>query len=137
MVIVVKRKSYTEVIVKILSVVFFIGMIAIYYNHMSSKILSLEDEKVEKIEEEDPLVVKYRNDILNETEIALKLIKTTDIKSVVYNDNILSFICKVDTDLDALKIRYNNLLNLSYENGNIILNVDIKEVLEIKYNEES
>jgi hypothetical protein len=137
MVIVVKRGK-NKLVAKIIFVIFMAVMFFVYFLHMNEKFaeFNTQDDKKKFEAIENPLALKYENDIIEEVDKAIRLLDRKSLKEISVEGDILSFRCDINSDIDAIKIRYKDLLNLAYENSDIIISVDIKEVLEIKYNEE-
>lgn len=143
MIVAVKRKDPKKIIIKIISIVAVIIMFSMYYDHMSEEFSKQEMQaKNDKIEES--ISEKKRNQsktieklIFREVETAIDLIGQEYVQKVkVINQKIL-IVCDVNTDLEALKVRYGTMALIRSELQNIKIAIDLKYVIESKLNEEN
>ena len=73
--------------------------------------------------------------IFKEVETAVDLIGQEYIQDVKIVKNKILLVCDTSTDLDALKVRYGTLALIKNDLNNIKIVIDIKYIIESKYNE--
>lgn len=141
MVVTVKNNGSKNSFKKIISLVVVIAMFVAYYFHMSDefsdKEINTPSDNAQKIEKEDKLKEsrKIEKLIYREVETAVDLVGQEYIQSVkIIKDKIL-ITCDTATNLDPIKVRYGTLALIKNELNNIKVAIDIKYIVESKYNE--
>lgn len=130
MIVVVRRNNKRKVI-KLLSFVILIGIFSGYYFYInqksvqenntntSKKIQTQEKKKYNKIVEKN---------ILNEVEKIVDLIGQKYVQDVkIIEENIVVF-CLLETNTDALKVRYGSTVLIENTIDEIIVMIDIKDL---------
>jgi hypothetical protein len=138
MIVTVKNSGPKNYVMKIISVVALVAMFTAYYFHMSDEFSSdkgktnskqtIEDMKKEDSKEVERLIYK-------EVETAVELVGQEHIQDVKIVKNKILLVCDTDTNLDALKVRYGTLALIKNDLNNIKIVIDIKYIVESKYNE--
>ncbi|WP_375724832.1 hypothetical protein LXN10_05205 [Arcobacter sp. KX21116] len=138
MIVTVKNSGPKNYVMKIISVVALVAMFTAYYFHMSDEFSSdkgktnskqtIEDMKKEDSKEVERLIYK-------EVETAVELVGQEHIQDVKIVKNKILLVCDTDTNLDALKVRYGTLALIKNDLNNIKIVIDIKYIIESKYNE--
>lgn len=130
MIVVVRRNKKIKVI-KFLSFVILIGIFSGYYfyinkesvqennTNISKKIQTQEKKKYNKIVEKN---------ILNEVEKIVDLIGQKYVQDIkIIEENIVVF-CLLETNTDALKVRYGSTVLIENTIDEIIVMIDIKDL---------
>ncbi len=136
MIVTVKNSGPKNYVMKIISVVALVAMFTAYYFHMSDQFSSnnektnsnIEDTKKEDSKDVEKLIYK-------EVETAVELVGQEHIQDVKIVKNKILLVCDTDTNLDALKVRYGTLALIKNDLNNIKIVIDIKYIIESKYNE--
>jgi hypothetical protein len=138
MIVTVKNSGPKNYVMKIISVVALVAMFTAYYFHMSDQFSSnsgkanskqsVEDVKKENAKDLEKLIYK-------EVETAVDLVGQEHIQDVKIVKNKILLVCDTDTNLDALKVRYGTLALIKNDLNNIKIAIDIKYIIESKYNE--
>ena len=143
MIVAVKRKDTKKLVIKALSIVAVIIMFYMYYSHMSEEFIKQEQQsKNERIEQS--LSEKKRNKskkieklIFREVETAIELIGQEYVQRVKVVNRKILIVCDVNTDLEALKVRYGTMALIRSELQNIKIAIDLKYVIESKFENEN
>ncbi|WP_419771290.1 MAG: hypothetical protein ACNI3C_05745 [Candidatus Marinarcus sp.] len=140
MIVAVKRQSFKKLAIKVLSIAALIGMFTAYYFHMSGKFqedkieqptsLSVEQAKHEKRAKEIERI------IYKEAEVAVDLIDQEHIQNIRVVANKLYIVCDVNTNLDALMVRYGVMALVKNSVSDIKIAIDLKQIVESKYKNE-
>ncbi|RXJ82255.1 hypothetical protein [Arcobacter sp. F2176] len=138
MIVTVKNSGPKNYVMKIISVVALVAMFTAYYFHMSDEFSSnngklTSKQSVEDMKKEDSKEVEKL--IYKEVETAVELVGQEHIQDVKIVKNKILLVCDTDTNLDALKVRYGTLALIKNDLNNIKIAIDIKYIIESKYNE--
>ena len=140
MIVAVKRNRKQKLI-KFLSLVALIAMFGAYYYYTSKTFaeqqqVELEDKKAQKLEEEKQEKTKkdIERAILVEVEKAVDLVGQENIKHVKIVENKVVIVCEVNTNLDALLVRYGVMAFVKKTLNEIIIAVDIDFILKSRLN---
>lgn len=141
MIVAVKNSGPKKTLTRVISLIVVIAMFVAYYFHMSEEFSSNEEvikqEEVQNVEEnkaED--AKKIERLIFREVETAVDLVGQEYIQDVkIVKDKIL-ITCDTATNLDPIKVRYGTLALIKNNLNNIKVAIDIRYIVESKYNEE-
>jgi len=140
MIVAVKRNKKQKFI-KFISLLVLVAMFAGYYLYMSKEFeqkqkIEQETLKAEKIrvEEEKKYKKNLEMAILTEIEKAVDLIGQKYIQHVKIIENKVVIICSVNTNLDALKVRYGTMALIKKTLNEIIIAIDIEYIVESRLN---
>lgn len=138
--IVAVKNSGPKKIKKIISLLVVVAMFVAYYFHMSDE-FSAKDETVKQEvvkapeDNKDEEAKKIEHLIYKEVETAVDLVGQEYIQDVkIVKDKIL-ITCDTSTNLDPIKVRYGTLALIKNNLNNIKVAIDIKYIVESKYNE--
>ena len=140
MIVAVKRNKKQK-IVKFISLLALGCILGSYYYYTSKTFaeqqqVELEDKKAQKLEEEKQ--EKTKKDIeramLVEVEKAVDLVGQENIKHVKIIENKVVIVCDVNTNLDALLVRYGVMAFVKKTLNEIIIAVDIDFILKSRLN---
>jgi len=140
MIIIVQNKNKKRVIVKTISVIFLFAMFGFYYQHMSNKFKEQTEKLTTQLEMKNKIVkkansksIKLEKLIYNEAVLITKLINQKNIQSIqIVNDKLL-ITCDFGTNMEPVLIRYGVGAMLKSTDTNIKLALDIKIIVENKY----
>lgn len=141
MIVAVKRKNPKQLIIRAISIVAVIIMFYMYYTHMSEEFSNQEQQaKNEKIEESASETKRNKSKrierlIYKEVETAIDLIGQEYVQKVKVINRKILVVCDVNTDLEALKVRYGTMALIKSELQSIKIAIDLKYVIESKLNE--
>ncbi|RXJ87687.1 hypothetical protein [Arcobacter sp. CECT 8985] len=141
MIIAVKRTSKKRLIIKIISIFAVIAMFVAYYSHMSDKFTQdAKKEKLEKMSQSKSQLEKKRKSeiekiIYREVESAVDLVGQLNVRNVKIIGNRIVIVCDPDTNIDALVVRYGTMALVKRTIDDIKIAIDLKYVVESKYNE--
>jgi hypothetical protein len=138
MIVTVKNSGPKNYVMKIISALALIAMFTAYYFHMSNQFTENKQkveaqQNIEQMKKEDSKKVERL--IFKEVETAVDLIGQEHIQDVKIVRNKILLVCDTDTNLDALKVRYGTLALIKNDLNNIKIAIDIKYIIESKYNE--
>ena len=140
MIVAVKRNKKQK-IVKFISLLVFGCILGSYYYYTSKTFaeqqqVELEDKKAQNLEEENQEKTKkdIERAILVEVEKAVDLVGQENIKYVKIVENKVVIVCEVNTNLDALLVRYGVMAFVKKTLNEIIIAVDIDFILKSRLN---
>ena len=140
MILIVKGKSYKDIIRKVLAMTFLIVMFFFYYEHMSNRFMQenikLENElfvKNEIIKNNKKVKQKVSRIIYKEAEQIVDLIGQKHIQSIKIVKNRLIIICDYDTNIEPLFIRYGVMALVKSTPQNIKIAIELKFIVESRY----
>jgi hypothetical protein len=139
MIVTVKNSGPKNYVMKIISVLALVTMFTAYYFHMSDEFSSSQatgktsPQNIEEMKREDSKKVERL--IFKEVETAVDLIGQEYIQDVKIVKNKILLVCDTSANLDALKVRYGTLALIKNDLNNIKIVIDIKYIIESKYNE--
>ena len=140
MIVAVKNSGPKRVLTRVISLLVVIAMFVAYYFHMSeefsSKEETLKQEQVQNVEDDRAEEAKkIERLIFREVETAVDLVGQEYIQDVkIVKDKIL-ITCDTSTNLDPIKVRYGTLALIKNNLNNIKIAIDIRYIVESKYNE--
>lgn len=141
MIVAVKTNNRKKTLVKVISFTALIIMFIFYYFHMSEefakqqKIDDAKEVQLSKKNETNEKSRKLERIIYREIETAVDLIgqrKVIDLKII---SNKALIIVDLDTNLDALRVRYGTTALIKKDIKDIKIAIDLKYIIESKYNE--
>ncbi len=140
MIVTVKNSGPKNYVMKVISALALVTMFTAYYFHMSDEFSSAENnsnkmspQNIEEMKKEDSKKVERL--IFREVETAVDLIGQEYIQDVKIVKNKILLVCDTSANLDALKVRYGTLALIKNDLNNIKIVIDIKYIIESKYNE--
>lgn len=142
MIVAVKTNNKKRLLIKVIAFVSLITMFVAYYFYMGeefSKQQNLDNAKEVKISKKDEnneKSKKLERIVYREIETAVDLIgqrKVIDLKIV---SNRALIIVDPDTNLEALRVRYGSTALIKKDIKDIKIAIDLKYIIESKYNEE-
>jgi hypothetical protein len=140
MILIVKGKSYKNLIRKVIAMILLVTMFSFYYIHMSNKFqeekIKLENElllKNEIIENKKKLKTKVNRIVYNEAEQIVDLIGQKHIQSIKIKNDRLIIVCDWDTDIEPLFIRYGVMALVKSTPQNIKIAIELKFIVESRY----
>lgn len=140
MIVTVKNSGPKNYVMKIISALALVTMFTAYYFHMSDEFSSdknnsvkISPQNIEEMKKEDSKRVEKL--IFREVETAVDLIGQEYIQDVKIVKNKILLVCDTSAKLDALKVRYGTLALIKNDLNNIKIVIDIKYIIESKYNE--
>lgn len=140
MIVAVKTNSKKRALIKLFSIGAVIVMFSAYYFHMSDEYAKQEkfesQKKLEqlKLEEEKQKSKKLERIIYREIETAVDLIGQRKVIDVKLISNRALIVVDPDTNLDALKVRYGSAALIKKGLKDTKIAIDLKYVIESKYN---
>ncbi|WP_428024272.1 hypothetical protein [Arcobacter sp.] len=140
MIVTVKNSGPKNYVIKIISIVALVTMFTAYYFHMSDEFSSNEvslekisKQNIEEMKKEESKRVEKL--IFKEVETAVDLVGQEYIQDVKIVKNKILLVCDTSANLDALKVRYGTLALIKNDLNNVKIAIDIKYIIESKYNE--
>ncbi|MBU0925539.1 hypothetical protein KKG81_11675 [bacterium] len=140
MIVAVKRNKKQK-IVKIISLLILVCLFGGYYYYTGKAFeeqqqKELENKKTLKIEEDKQEKIKkdVEKAILVEIEKAVDLVGQENVKHVKIIENKVVLVCEVNTNLDALMVRYGVMAFVKKTLNEVIIAVDIDFILKSKLN---
>ncbi len=140
MLIIVQNQNNKRVLVKTIAVLSLFTMFWLYYQHMSSKFqeenMKLATELTTKKEIEKKLsskTVKLENLLYKEAVLITKLINQKNIQSIQIVKDKLLIICDFGTNMEPVMIRYGVNAMLKSTDTDIKIALDIRTIVENKY----
>ena len=143
MIVAVKRNK-KRYILKIISLLFLIGLGTAYYLHTTKKheeevkkelelkqALKLQQEEKEKKEKEKKDIEAV---ILTEIEKAVDLIGQENVQHVKIIDDKVIIICNPSTNLESLMVRYGAMALIKKTLNEIVVAVDINFIIKSRLN---
>jgi hypothetical protein len=140
MIVAVKRNKSRK-LVKFISLLVLISIFGGYYYYTGKTFeeqqkKDLAEKQALKIEEDKQ--VKYKKEIeraiLVEVEKAVDLIGQENIRHVKIIENKVVIVCELNTNLDALMVRYGVMAFIKKTLNEIVIAVDIDFILKSKLN---
>ena len=141
MIVTVKR-SKKQKIIKIISLIAVVSMFIGYYFYMEEEFKEkqkrdLEAQKIEKIEKEKKNMNRYlERFIYKEVEKVVDLIGQEHILYVKIIQKKIVIVCDLETNLEALMVRYGTMALIKKTITDIKIAIDLKYIIESKFNEE-
>ena len=128
------KKSRKNKVIKLLSILFVIGMFVAYYFYQSNKFQ--EQELQAKKELEAQKILQEQNDknaqiekyIILEIEKAVDLVGQENVTYVKIIENKAIIVCKRDVNLEALMVRYGTLALIKQTLNETIVALDLVQI---------
>ena len=140
MILIIKGKSYKNLIRKVIAGTLLLVMFSFYYIHMSNKFkeekTKLQNElmiKNEIIENKRKLKAKVNRLVYNEAEQIVDLIGQEHVQSIKIIKDRLVLVCDWDTDIEPLFIRYGVMALVKSTPQNIKIAIELKFIVESRY----
>ncbi|RLA83893.1 MAG: hypothetical protein DRG78_03025 [Epsilonproteobacteria bacterium] len=138
MIVVIKGKKEKQLIIKALSMLSLVFMFWLYYDHMSDKFKAQNDQLVSKLElkkekKKTDKTDKLEQTIYKEAVVIVNLLDQKHIQSIKIVKNRLFIICDFTTDIEPIMIRYGVNAMIKNSSKNIKLALDLKIIVENKY----
>ena len=140
MIVTVKR-SKKQKFIKLISLLALVGMFTGYYFYMEEEFKEkqkrdLEAKKIAKIEKEKKDMNRYlERFIYKEVEKTIDLIGEENIQFVKIIQKKIVIVCDLETNLDALKVRYGTMALIKKTINDIKIAIDLKYIIESKFND--
>ena len=140
MIVTVKR-SKKQKFIKLISLIAVIGMFIGYYFYMEEEFKEtqkkeLEAKKIAKVEQEKKEMNRYlERFIYKEVEKAIDLLGQENIQYVKIIQKKIVIVCDLDTNLEALVVRYGTMALIKNTVNDIKIAIDLKYIVESKFNE--
>lgn len=140
MIVAVKTNSKKRFLIKLISIGAVVIMLIAYYFHMSNEYAKREKIENEKklaqikLDEEKEKSNKLQRMVYREIETAVDLVGQRKVIEVKMVSNRALLVVDPDTNLDALKVRYGSAALIKKGLENIKIAIDLKYVIESKYN---
>lgn len=128
------KKSRKNKVIKLLSILFVIGMFIAYYFYQSNKFQEQElqakkELEAQKIQQEqndkNAQIEKY---IILEIEKAVDLVGQENVTYVKIIENKAIIVCKRDVNLEALMVRYGTLALIKQTLNETIVALDLVQI---------
>ena len=140
MILIIKGKTYKNMIRRVLSFSVLIGMFFLYYNHMSDEFQQLNQKLEQDLKDKTAaykkkfnLSKKIEKLIYKEAEKCVDLLGQEKIKSIkIVNDKLL-IICDWDTKTEPIYVRYGVLALVKSTPENVKIAIDLKFMVENRY----
>ena len=140
MILIVKGKSYKDIIRKVSAMTFLILMFFFYYEHMSEK-FQVENKKLENelfvkneiIKNNKKVKQKVLRIVYKEAEQIVDLIGQEHIQSIKIINDRLILVCDWDTNIEPLFIRYGVMALVKSTPQNIKIAIELKFIVESRY----
>jgi len=140
MIVAVKRNKKQKFF-KYLSLAFVIAMFAGYYFYMSAEFeakqkLELEQKKAMELkkEKDENMKKNFEKTLLSEIEKAVDLIGQENVKHVKIIEDKVVIVCELNTNLEALMVRYGTMALTKKTLNEIIIAIDVNYIVESKLN---
>ncbi|MGB3750711.1 MAG: hypothetical protein WA945_04035 [Arcobacteraceae bacterium] len=138
MIIIIKTRNKNQFLIKALSVLALLLMFWLYYGHMSEKFQEQNNALVTQLDE---TIVKKKIDksidlektIYKEAVVIVNLLEQKHIQSIKIVKDKLFLVCDFSTDIEPLLIRYGVAAMIKNSNQNIKIAIDLKTIVENKY----
>ena len=140
MIVAVKRPNYKKLLIKVISVVALVTMLAAYYFHMSEKFAQEEQAKADLAMEQklkQNRAATIENIIYNEAQTAVDLLSQEHVRTIKVIANKLYIVCDPETNLDALMVRYGVMALVKTTVKDTKIAIDLKKIIESKYKDEN
>lgn len=140
MIVAVKTNSKKRALIKFLSIGSVVIILFWYYSHMSEEYAKQEklenEKKLQQIElnEKKNRTNKLERVIYREIETAVDLIGQRKVIDVKLISSKALIVVDPDTNLEALKVRYGSAALIKKSLKDIKIAIDLKYVIESKYN---
>lgn len=141
MIVAVKRNKKQKLI-KLISILVAIAMFVAYFmylnqQHKDEAFKKLNIKKAKEIKEKKlkDIKIKYEKMILQESEKAVDLIGQKSVQLIKIVDNKIVIICDLNSNLDALMVRYGTMALVKRTIKETIVILDINYIIESKTNE--
>lgn len=137
MIVAVKRNNTKKLIVKLIAFAAVVALFTAYYFHMSGKFK--EEEKAQSAQAKQSQLQEQRAAeietlIFDEAQIAVELISQDKIRTVKVIGRKLYIAADPDASLDALMVRYGVMALVKTSVEDIKIAIDLKQIVESKYN---
>ncbi|MEA2050392.1 MAG: hypothetical protein U9O56_06665 [Campylobacterota bacterium] len=140
MIIIVKGKDYKRLLIKALSFISLFVMFYFYYQHMSDKFKTQNDQLVNKLNTSTEVKKQKKSKVFEdliykEASIIVDLVGQENVHSikVVKNKLLLLMVCDYDSNLEPLMIRYGVNAFIKSTSKDIKIAIDLKTIVENKY----
>jgi len=138
MIIIIKTRNKNQLLIKALSILALLLMFWLYYGHMSEKFQEQNNALATKL---DQTIVKKKIDksvnlektIYKEAVVIVNLLEQKHIQSIKIVKDKLYLVCDFNTDIEPLLIRYGVGAMIKNSNQNIKIAIDLKTIVENKY----
>ena len=139
MIVAVKTNNKKKMLIKVITFIALILMFISYYFYMSE-----EFAKEEKVDNAKEVQVNDKNEknkkleriVYREIETAVDLIGQRNVIDLKIISNKALIIVDLDTNLDALNVRYGSTALIKKDIKDIKIAIDLKYIIESKYNED-
>jgi len=139
MIVAVKNNNKKKFFTKLISTLVVVGMFVIYYNYMSGEFSKNDSDSANveavKVDEQEEKRSKLERLVYREVETAVDLIGQRNVQKVQLVSNRVLILADVDTNLDALRVRYGTMALIKKDIKDIKIAIDLKKVIESKLNE--
>ena len=138
MIVIIKGKDYKRVGIKLLSLLSLFVMFYFYYQHMSDKFRTQNDQLVNKLNitvetKKNNETIAYEKLIYKEAVVIVDLLEQINVQSVEVVKERLLVICDYNTNIEPLMIRYGVNALIKNTSKNIKIAIDLKTIVENKY----
>ncbi len=138
MIVIIKGKDYKRLLIKAFSFISLFVMFYFYYQHMSDKFKTQNDQLVNKLnisvdKKQISKTQKFEDIIYKEALVVVKLLEQRHIQSIEVVKNRLLIICDYNTNIEPLMIRYGVNALIKSTSKNIKIAIDLKTIVENKY----
>ena len=145
MIVAVKRKKNWKFIQILILIILVASSGAYYYKidkenkekirqeNLKKQALKLQEEEKEKAKKEAEK--EAERVVVSEVEKAVSLIGQENIKQIKLKDNKIVIVCEVNTNLDALSVRYGVMAFIKKTLNEVVIAIDIDFILKNRINE--
>jgi len=138
MIVIIKGKDYKRVGIKLLSLLSLFVMFYFYYQHMSDKFRTQNDQLVNKLNitvetKKNNETIAYEKLIYKEAVVIVDLLEQINVQSVEVVKERLLVVCDYNTNIEPLMIRYGVNALIKNTSKNIKIAIDLKTIVENKY----
>lgn len=145
MIVAVKRKKNWKFIQILILIILVASSGAYYYKidkenkekirqeNLKKQALKLQEEEKEKAKKEAEK--EAERVVISEVEKAVSLIGQENIKQIKLIDNKIVIVCEVNTNLDALSVRYGVMAFIKKTLNEVVIAIDIDFILKNRINE--
>lgn len=145
MIVAVKRKKNWKFIQILILIILVASSGAYYYKidkenkekirqeNLKKQALKLQEEEKEKAKKEAEK--EAERVVISEVEKAVSLIGQENIKQIKLIDNKIVIVCEVNTNLEALSVRYGVMAFIKKTLNEVVIAIDIDFILKNKINE--
>ncbi len=145
MIVAVKRKKNWKFIQILILIILVASSGAYYYKidkenkekirqeNLKKQALKLQEEEKEKAKKEAEK--EAERVVISEVEKAVSLIGQENIKQIKLIDNKIVIVCEVNTNLEALSVRYGVMAFIKKTLNEVVIAIDIDFILKNRINE--